>query len=141
MIHGAAGILWFTAEARSNTTSQYITLQQELPQLWEMFSRIALEIRAITPTILSAAKSALSLRCNASLHARAWTSEDRVVIVMVNAGASVQVANCEVSGAVFPSQQRAEVLGESREVIVDQGLFVDQFRPIATHVYQLSTSK
>ena len=113
VVEGAAGILWFTAEARSNVTSQYITLQQELPQLWTMFSRIALEIRQLTPTILGeAAGPQPTVHCNASLHARAWVRGGVVAIVAVNAGPSALAARCELRGVSLPTNLSAEVLGE-----------------------------
>ena len=113
VVEGAAGILWFTAEARSNVTSQYITLQQELPQLWTMFSRIALEIRRLTPTILGEATGPQpTVHCNASLHARAWVRGGVVAIVAVNAGPSALAARCELRGVSLPTNLSAEVLGE-----------------------------
>jgi hypothetical protein len=136
VVHGAVGILWFTAEAQHNASSQtqYIALQRELPALWKEFSRISLELRRLTPAILSGNATAPTLRCNASgaLHARAWdwAAEHATVVVAVNAGAVIVRVRCAVGGAGL-----AEVLGEGRNMSVVDGVLEDDLAPLATHVY------
>ena len=103
---------------------------------WAGLGRIASEIRALKPALVSDEEVGVKVEAGAPRVAAAGRRAGSFVYVLaVNCDSIPVDARLRVASA--PGAAEAEVLFESRRVRLERGVLRDRFGPLARHVYRI----
>jgi hypothetical protein len=130
--HGADGILWFAFD---------YTMKR--PALWQTLKDLAKELGALSPVLTGRTVWMKQGLGHPALHAILKETDKAYVLIAVNAPEqnapqedlrSVALPVAEVAGK---ADAKAKVWFENREVPIQQGAIIDNFRLYERHVYEI----
>jgi hypothetical protein len=129
---GAVGIGYFTHTWRANGTSDPTWSPFDVaPEVQAQMVKTALEIGELAPA-LTGQEVAVKLARRSRVVVGARTFNNALYVIAVNPSYEPATASIRLKGI---GSRSFTVFGESRSVQTRRGLLVDQFEPLAVHVY------
>jgi hypothetical protein len=131
LIGGAKGILWYSFKWGEHY------LPTSAPELWDAHKVLLKELNDLAPVFLAPDQ-------NEKVETVGETLQLRTLFKKSAAGNFLLAANCSktdsvVAKFVLPQKMAGEVkvYGENRQVSISAGILMDDFSPLAVHIYQL----
>jgi hypothetical protein len=140
LIQGARGLIYFVHQFKPVFKEASLL---EDPELLPAITSLNHQILQLAPLLNSPAIPTGARLTTAPADGRvAWMMKrgaGRTVLFAVNLQARPATASFAVSDVGVHSD--AEVLGESRKVVLNRGVLADEFKPYAVHLYQWDTGR
>lgn len=133
LTHGARGLFWYSFR----DPNWYIP--DDNPAVWAEMKRVNDELTVLEPALLNANLGEATF-AHGAIHASARRAGDELFVMAVNPTeepVSAQLLLSEVAPGVACSAA-AEEMFEDRQLRVVGGAIIDEFEPLAVHVYRLA---
>jgi len=124
LTHGANGIIYWVFDDAHGS-----------PEIWETMVKISLELKELTPALVSPSAADQPTAANPNIHCLAKQPKGQLVLLTVNASSEAQPAVQITLPGI--AEQTARVLFEDRTVSLERGRLTDEFGPYERHVYVL----
>jgi len=132
IINGAKGMLWYTFKGYGQN------LPVDDPELWDAQKTLLSELNELAPLFLETGlgDEIQEITKNASIQAIVKKSKIGTFLIASNS------SKTETIQAGFKIKNRSgvkiSVYNENRKVIVNDKIFIDEFKPLDIHIYQLA---
>ena len=134
LVRGTSGLVWWWF---GDHKRQWLATP-DVPEMWDAHRRVVAELRRLEPMLVAPGRDeAVAVACTppeAAVHARLKALDAGVLLIAVNA--SEHRATARITSPALRAGLRLRVLGEGRTVTARGGEVLDEFGPLAVHVYQ-----